>query len=65
MSTTPNGGLDLAQPAGRQDDLEREDAIWSGPDVVAAKGIVCLELFRTMFIAGMVLATIYGQRFMK
>ncbi len=59
MSTTPNGGSDLARPAKRQDDRERADTIWSGPDVVAMEGIVCLDLFRAMLIAGMVSSTIH------
>jgi hypothetical protein len=29
--------------------------------VVAMEGIVCLDLFRAMLIAGMVFATIHGQ----
>ncbi len=51
--------LNLAQPAEKQDDRERADAIWGGPDVVAMEGIVCLNLFRAMLIAGMVFATIH------
>jgi hypothetical protein len=32
---------------------------------VALEGIVCLDLFRAMLIAGMVFATIHRQGFMK
>ena len=58
---TPNGGQDLAQPAERQDDRERADTIWGGPDLVVKEEVVCLDLFRAVLIAGMVFATIYGQ----
>jgi hypothetical protein len=57
--------LNLAQPAERQDDRERADAIWGGPDVMAMEGIVCLDLSRAMLIAVMVFATIYGPGCMK
>ncbi len=34
--------------AERQDDGERADAIWGGPDMAAMGEIVCLDLFKVM-----------------